>query len=424
MSNKTRKMKEVSILLLLLGACFSVFTSQAIQGVQNNSENLLSSDSYILVINSINMGGSDISSSQYNSISSIGQSATGFISNSNYTAHIGFLTFLTGPIERITVISPNGGEIWGIGEIDTIMWTSNGEIDSVKLEYSIDGGSTWIDIDSTSNIGSYLWTVPNNPSTTCRVKISDLADGEPWGMSGEDFTIIRVVFVSIPDTFANPNDTIAIPILVENDVTGLEIWSYLANIIFSGTVLVADSVYNTGTISSGWMSPIYSISDTSIHIASAGVNSPLSDSGSLAYIVFHVIGSLYDTTTIHFSDFMFNEGIPEVCTRDGLFEVSEEEEIGVQIPKVYSLSQNHPNPFIQTTKIKFGLPKDSYVNINVYNISGQRVTELLNEPKEAGYYEINWNAIDTKGIKVPLGVYFYRLETDEFKSTRKMILLR
>ncbi|MCK4330335.1 T9SS type A sorting domain-containing protein [candidate division WOR-3 bacterium] len=94
------------------------------------------------------------------------------------------------------------------------------------------------------------------------------------------------------------------------------------------------------------------------------------------------------------------------------------------IPKVYFLSQNYPNPFVHTTKIKFGLPKDSYVNIEIYNLSGQGVATLMNERKEAGYYEINWNALDNKGIKVPPGIYFCRLETEDFCKTKKMILLR
>ncbi|MCK4257276.1 T9SS type A sorting domain-containing protein, partial [candidate division WOR-3 bacterium] len=93
-------------------------------------------------------------------------------------------------------------------------------------------------------------------------------------------------------------------------------------------------------------------------------------------------------------------------------------------PKVFFLFQNYPNPFVKSTNIKFCLPKDSYVNINIYNLSGQRVATLIDEHKVVGYYEINWDGLNDKGMKLEQGVYFYHLETEVFKSAKKIILLR
>ncbi len=88
------------------------------------------------------------------------------------------------------------------------------------------------------------------------------------------------------------------------------------------------------------------------------------------------------------------------------------------IPEVWSLSQNYPNPFNASTLISFGLPVDAQVRLEVYNILGQRVTTLRDEFMPAGTHSVTWNA------DVASGVYFYRLQTDEFTETRKMTLMK
>jgi hypothetical protein len=75
----------------------------------------------------------------------------------------------------IGVISPNGGENWEVGTSNNITWTSTGGT-NVKIEYSTDNGVTWSTITgSTPNTGSYAWTIPSTPSTSCLVKVSDTA---------------------------------------------------------------------------------------------------------------------------------------------------------------------------------------------------------------------------------------------------------
>jgi len=93
-------------------------------------------------------------------------------------------------------------------------------------------------------------------------------------------------------------------------------------------------------------------------------------------------------------------------------------------PEVFFLSQNYPNPFNHTTVIEFGLAKDSYVNISIYNLAGQRVTTLMNRPNEAGYYKINWSGMNDKGMKVSPGIYFISFITGDYKSVKKLLLIR
>jgi hypothetical protein len=99
------------------------------------------------------------------------------------------------------------------------------------------------------------------------------------------------------------------------------------------------------------------------------------------------------------------------------------------IPKVYSLFQSRPNPASRWANIRYGLPRDSQVNLSVYDISGRQVVTLLNEYLKAGYYSTVWDGRDNQGKPVGSGVYFYRLsarseKTDEFISAKKLILIR
>ncbi len=90
----------------------------------------------------------------------------------------------------ITVTSPNGGESWAGGSAHTITWSASG-VTSVKVEYSLNGGSTWSTLTSSTSAssGSYAWTVPSSASTTARVRVSDAADASVTDSSNASFTI-------------------------------------------------------------------------------------------------------------------------------------------------------------------------------------------------------------------------------------------
>jgi len=94
-------------------------------------------------------------------------------------------------------------------------------------------------------------------------------------------------------------------------------------------------------------------------------------------------------------------------------------QISSEIPERYSLYQNYPNPFNPTTNIKFNIPKSSYVKLTIYDILGKEITTLVNEKLNVGSYEVGWN-----GSGYPSGVYYYKLITEEFADTKKMVLLK
>jgi hypothetical protein len=103
---------------------------------------------------------------------------------------------------------------------------------------------------------------------------------------------------------------------------------------------------------------------------------------------------------------------------DGQFEYSDVVEIEV-FPDKFALFQNYPNPFNPTTLIKYQLPRESKVNIKIYNILGEQVVDLVNEIKQAGVYEIEFNAKN-----LPSGTYIYRISAERFFDTKKMLLIR
>ncbi len=100
------------------------------------------------------------------------------------------------------------------------------------------------------------------------------------------------------------------------------------------------------------------------------------------------------------------------------------DDIGGILPTAFTLDQNFPNPFNPTTTIEFDLPKASYVTLSVYNVLGQKVTDLVNTTLGAGRKRVEWDGTDGAGRTVESGVYFYRISADGFSMTRKMMLLK
>ena len=94
-------------------------------------------------------------------------------------------------------------------------------------------------------------------------------------------------------------------------------------------------------------------------------------------------------------------------------------EQGGLTPDKFSLSQNYPNPFNPSTTIKFSVPKDGNVAIKVYDVKGQLVKTLVNQRIIVGNYSVDFNASELSS-----GIYFYSIETPDFKETKKMILIK
>ena len=94
------------------------------------------------------------------------------------------------------------------------------------------------------------------------------------------------------------------------------------------------------------------------------------------------------------------------------------------VPTEFGLSQNYPNPFNPSTVIDFSVAKDSYVSLNVYDITGRLVSTLVDGNMSTGYHSALWNGIDNQGMSVSAGIYIYALQTEEASITRKMVFMK
>ncbi len=104
---------------------------------------------------------------------------------------------------------------------------------------------------------------------------------------------------------------------------------------------------------------------------------------------------------------------------DGTFSYSNEIEIEVTGPKDFALYQNYPNPFNPNTTIKFALPIKTNLSLSVYNTLGEKVAEIFNGELEEGYHEMMFNA---SGLSS--GIYFYKIESENYSATKKLMLLK
>ena len=104
---------------------------------------------------------------------------------------------------------------------------------------------------------------------------------------------------------------------------------------------------------------------------------------------------------------------------DGSYEYSSEVNVEVTSPIQFELEQNYPNPFNPSTTIKYSIPQTSNVVIKLFDVLGNEVKTLVNEEKQEGNYELEFNAAGLTS-----GVYFYTLQAADYSSTKKMILMK
>jgi hypothetical protein len=119
----------------------------------------------------------------------------------------------------------------------------------------------------------------------------------------------------------------------------------------------------------------------------------------------------------------------KMIDNDGTFEYSKIVETVITLPKNFELNQNYPNPFNPSTKISYNLPNDSRVTLDIFNIIGERVGQLVNQDQAAGYYSVDFNN-SSVNKSLSSGIYLYRIHAvdkstgKDFSSIKKMVLLK
>jgi len=121
------------------------------------------------------------------------------------------------------------------------------------------------------------------------------------------------------------------------------------------------------------------------------------------------------------------KGQPYAVTATGAITSTGVEEVAGRkpvLPREFDLGAAVPNPLGDQTEISFALPKASTVTLRVFTLTGQLVKTLAEGQRGAGIHRASWDGRDLLGNKVPSGVYFYRLETPSYSSTKKMVVVR
>jgi hypothetical protein len=286
-------------------------------------------------------------------------------------------------VPAITITSPNGGEDWYVGSDHNITWTSSSTSGNVQIEYSTNNGSSWTEeIASTTDDGSYSWTVPDVPSDNCLVRVSD-TEGTPADTSDAVFSILPVPSYI---TITSPN--------------GGEDW-------------YVDSTYNitwTSSNTSGNVQIEYSTNNGSSwteEIAST------TDDGSYSWTV---PDAPSDNCLVRVSD---TEGTP-ADTSDAVFTILPASGVPLaQLPEVYSMSVKRVTAD-KNFEIRYTLPEETTLRFGVYDITGKIIREFSKEQMQGSYSE----KIDMRGE--PAGVYFVRMEANgrKFTQTNKVLLVK
>ncbi|MBA66203.1 MAG: hypothetical protein CMG55_10430 [Candidatus Marinimicrobia bacterium] len=94
------------------------------------------------------------------------------------------------------------------------------------------------------------------------------------------------------------------------------------------------------------------------------------------------------------------------------------------MPEQFILYPNYPNPFNPVTTIRYDLPEDSFVDVTIYDMLGNVVSNLVKTNQSSGYKSIQWNATNNHGEPVSAGVYLYKIQAGDLVDTKKMILLK
>jgi len=312
--------------------------------------------------------------------------------NTQQTSDWGPLSSFTTKVAQVTVQKPtlvlpsNGAS--GLSQNIQFTWTVNGQADSVRLQL-FEGGNIVINSKFPVSTTSY-----NSPElkykTTYFWRMLAIKSGvsSDWTDLFSFTTMSAPVTLQAPLLISPPNNSVVYtlnPKLTWGDVQGAETY-----ILQASNSSAFETFFQTSTNTTSFELP----------------NSYTHDGFTYYWRVRAVKGN----ETSNWSK-VWNFLI--LITTDI-------ESVGGGVPTSYSISQNYPNPFNPSTVINFSLPKQSNVLVKIYDITGKEVETLVNEELPAGRYKVTFN----NASKLASGIYIYRIISNDFVETKKMILMK
>ncbi len=395
------------------------------------------------------------------------------ISDSNFTVTT------TLPPDTIKITSPKNGDQWIVGRHYYITWTTLGSITNVKIEYSTDGGSTWSLITaSTSNDGQYEWTIPNTPSTNCKVKISNAANPNVYGES-EIFAINKqTITVTSPVAgiswmggrryYISWNWTGAFnEVKIEYSTDGGSTWSLVAATAdndgqYEWTIPNTPStnckvkISNVANPAAYDESDVFTIAPQQITVTSpragdiwivdrhyyitwnwTGVFSEAkieysTDGGSTWNLITASTGNdgyyqwtIPNTPSTNCKVKISNPANSAAYDESDVFEIRQPGAItegAFNSPPFQPIASIQPNPVKSRVNIRFYLPQETNVDLKVLNSTGEVVKVLINGRHAPGFYRVTWN-IDEGLTPTPDGIYFCYFRAGDFLVKEKLTVI-
>lgn len=311
--------------------------------------------------------------------------ATNAVGSSEWSAVWNFTTIIGAP-ETPTLVSPSNGAT-GISIEPILSWNQSLRATTYRLQISI--SNTFLDTvfdDSTLTTTSYkVGPLANNTMYFWRVNAKNSGGTSAYSNIWSFQTVVAAPEIPILLSPSNGAIDIAVnPILSWNASVGANSYRLQISTNLDFTSLVYDQ--------SG-------ITTTSQQITGLAYN-------TLYYWRIRATndGGFSDWSTI----WNFMTTVPTLI-----------EQFNSDIPVKYALYQNYPNPFNPITTIQFSIPKECFVKLVIFNSLGMQIETLVNQQLSAGYYRLIWNPKN-----IPSGVYFYKLESNGFTDTKKLLLLR
>jgi hypothetical protein len=273
--------------------------------------------------------------------------------------------------------------------------------------------------DAPGCIDVTLWDADLTDSSFVGVRMGDVDYSWAQGRLGiPPPKVADTAVLDLVDCYGEPGDTVRMSISVAGfaGVAGLELHIEFPQEGMSFMGFDSDVLSDPTT--NGIDGEIHFIWEDIFDIVS------LEDGEEVVSIGFEILEDAPDSILVSFSTayVVDEEGIDfTVDSRDGyiLRHQTPNYDDGTVLPEAYRLSQNYPNPFNAKTVIEFDLPQQSHVTIGIYDLLGRLVATLVDGPKEAGYHRIAYDAAEQ-----PSGIYFYKIEADDFADTKKMLLLK
>ena len=314
--------------------------------------------------------------------------------------------------------STDGGENWlpkmsgTVGDFNSVhFYNTNIGIcvgNSGTILLTTDAGENWVlqNTNTTVSLNSVLFTNASKIwiAGTGGIILNTIDMGINW-VSYNELTNVDLISMSFIDEntgwFVGWNGTI---LKYHNDILPVELLSFTANIIDNFVTLN----WQTATESNNYGFEIERKIDNA-EWENIGFEEGQGNSAITMYYSF--IDNSFKSGTV------FKYRLKQLDL-GGKYEYSSEVEVN-SVPTLYVLSQNYPNPFNPATKIRYQLQNESKVVIKIYNMLGSEVMELVNEQKEAGIYEVEFNANNLSS-----GTYIYKIIADNFIQAKKMILLK